>query len=69
MTVKGTPPSPRSSHSAVVMGHSLVVYGGANGNDGVTFNDLFELETGELAALAMPDVCLGPVSSIRLMRY
>lgn len=67
IAVKGTPPSPRSSHSAVVIGNSLVVYGGSNGNDGVTFNDLFELETGELIVFAMPDVYLGPASPIQLM--
>lgn len=46
ITVRGTPPSPRSGHSAVALGESLVVYGGMNGQDGVTFNDLFELQPG-----------------------
>lgn len=45
-TVGGTPPSPRSGHSAVALGESLVVYGGMDGQEGVTFNDLFELQTG-----------------------
>lgn len=47
--VSGTPPSPRCGHSAVAVGESLLVYGGMNGQDGVTFNDIFELRTGELA--------------------
>ena len=46
ITVRGTPPSPRSGHSAVALGESLVVYGGMNGQDGVTFNDMFELRPG-----------------------
>ncbi|CAN0087885.1 unnamed protein product [Ectocarpus sp. 6 AP-2014] len=44
--VSGAPPSPRNGHSAVALGESLVVYGGMNGQDGVTFNDLFELRPG-----------------------
>ncbi|CAM9177385.1 unnamed protein product [Hapterophycus canaliculatus] len=44
--VIGSPPSPRSGHSAVAFGESLVIYGGMNGQDGVTFNDLYELRPG-----------------------
>lgn len=51
-SIRGTPPSARSGHSAVALGKSLVVYGGMNGQDGVTFNDIFELriDEGELTA-------------------
>ena len=48
-SVSGTPPSSRCGHSAVALGESLVVFGGMNGQDGVTFNDIFELRTGKLA--------------------
>lgn len=51
INVSGTPPSPRSGHSAVAFGESLVVYGGMNGQDGVTFNDLFELRPGGWARI------------------
>lgn len=40
-------PLPRSGHSAVAIEGSLVVYGGLNEQDGVTFNDLCELQTGK----------------------
>lgn len=43
----GTPPAPRSGHSAVALGDSLVVYGGMNVEDNITFNDIFELQTGK----------------------
>lgn len=46
-----------------------MVYGGSNGNDGVTFNDLFELETGKLVAVAMSDVHLGPASPMQLIQF
>eukprot|EP00752_Nemacystus_decipiens_P007996 g7144.t1 len=46
LTVRGTAPSPRSGHSAVALGESLIVYGGMNWRDGVTFNDIFELRPG-----------------------
>lgn len=47
--VSGAPPSPRSGHSAIAFGDSLVIYGGMNGQDGFTFNDLYELRPGGLA--------------------
>ena len=64
--MSGTPPSSRSGHSAVALGESLVVYGGMNGQDGVTFNDIFELRTGELALmLAIKfDIIMSPTAII-----
>lgn len=53
INVSGTPPSPRSGHSAIAFGESLMVYGGMNGQDGVTFNDLFELRPGGWAKVGV----------------
>lgn len=60
--VSGTPPSSRSGHSAVALGESLVVYGGMNGQDGVTFNDIFELRTGELALMPPFNIAMPPTA-------
>eukprot|EP00904_Undaria_pinnatifida_P012669 jgi/Undpi1/8532/HiC_scaffold_25.g10999.m1 len=53
-SVSGTPPSSRSGHSAVALGASLVVYGGMNVQDGVTFNDIYELRTGSMEWVSLP---------------
>ncbi|CAN0212277.1 unnamed protein product [Discosporangium mesarthrocarpum] len=44
--IGGTTPTPRSSHSTVRWKDSLLVFGGMNGEENVTFNDLFEFQSG-----------------------
>ncbi|CAI5460897.1 unnamed protein product, partial [Closterium sp. Yama58-4] len=41
--IKGTPPSPRDSHTSTVVGSRLFVFGGTDGSSGL--NDLYMLDT------------------------
>ena len=44
--IKGTPPSPRDSHTCTAVGHNLYVFGGTDGACGL--NDLYMLDTSKL---------------------
>jgi Rab9 effector protein with kelch motifs len=41
----GTLPSPRAGHTATQRGHVMFVFGGGTGWSGVTYNDVFALDT------------------------
>lgn len=41
-----------------------MVYGGMNGQDGVTFNDIFELRTGERTLMAVFNVAMPPIATL-----
>lgn len=43
--IKGTPPSPRDSHTCTAVGSRLFVFGGTDGTSGL--NDLYMLESSE----------------------
>ncbi|CAM9219861.1 unnamed protein product [Choristocarpus tenellus] len=52
-STKGMQPSPRSGHSAVLWGQSLLVYGGMNGETNTTSNNLFEFRSDSMAWTAL----------------
>lgn len=38
---------PRSGHSAVAVGHALIVFGGFNARESLVYNDIHVFDTGE----------------------
>ncbi|CAM9815509.1 unnamed protein product, partial [Sphacelaria rigidula] len=54
MITRGCAPSPRSGHSATAFEDLLIVYGGMNGSENVTFNDIYGLQTDSMEWKRVP---------------